>query len=555
MQSTMMDIPLTLPYVLERVARYYPEGRVVSILPVGVDETGKPIPGRHEYTYADMTRRAKQLANALTAAGIQPGDRVATLGTNHYRHLEAYFGVPITGAVLHTLNIRLHPEQLVYIINHAQDRVLLVDNVLARLLPAVLPHTPSIEKVVIMGPTPQPVPGMLDYDQWIGEHGADFTYPAIDERAPLGLCYTSGTTGNPKGVVYSHRSTVLHSLGISHTTGFAFGEGDVALPIVPMFHVMAWGFPWAAPMVGTNFVFASVFSDGPTLAKLMQDERVTRTAGVPTIWMGLLAEIERADQAGEPYDLSHLQQLVVGGSAAPEAMIRAFDRYGLNVVHAWGMTETSPFGTVSRTTPGMDPRSDEGYRLRAKQGRVPPLVDVRLVDEENRDVPQDGRSMGRLLVRGPWVSGAYYGQEGRATIELDGPFGREAWFDTGDIATIDARGYISIQDRAKDLVKSGGEWISSVDLENALMGHPAVAQAAVIAVPHPKWDERPLAVIVRKPGQNVTAEELRAYLEPKFARWWLPDAYEFVDSIPVGSTGKFMKRELRDRYKDYVLTT
>ncbi|WP_027481109.1 long-chain fatty acid--CoA ligase [Deinococcus pimensis] len=556
MRSTMMDVPLTLPYVLERVQRYFPHGTVTSLLAAGMDAEGRPIPAKHRYTYADMARRAKQLANALVEAGVRPGDRVATIATNSYRHLEAYFAIPCVGAVLHTVNIRLHPEQIVYIVNHAGDKVLLIDNVLARLLPAILPHCPTLEKVVIMGPVPQQIPGALDYDTWISGQPDTFTYPEIDERAAAGMCYTSGTTGNPKGVVYSHRSIVLHNLGMTHPSGFMIAEGDTVLPVVPMFHVMAWGMPWAVPMVGANSVFASVFSDGPNLARLLAEEKVTVTAGVPTIWMGLLAEIERAREAGEPYDLSGLRELVVGGSAAPEALIRAFDRHGLRIVHAWGMTETSPFGTVSRLPAGVPHDSDEGYRVRAKQGRVPPLVDVRVIDDENRDVPSDGRSMGRLVIRGNWISGGYYGDETasrNSLVELRGPFGTEQWFDTGDIATIDEAGYISIQDRAKDLVKSGGEWISSVDLENALMGHPAVAQAAVIAVPHPKWDERPLAVVVLREGAQATPEDLRAHLEPRFARWWLPDAYEFVESIPIGSTGKFMKRELRDRFRDYRL--
>lgn len=557
MQSTMMDIPLTLPYVLEHVGKRYGGNEVVTLLPVGVDAEGKPLPGKHRYTYGEMYRRAKQLASALRAAGLHNGDRVATIAANTYRHLEVYFGVPSAGLVLHTVNIRLHPEQIVYIINHARDRVLLIDNVLARLLPAILPHCPSIEKVVVLGPTPQPVPGALDYDAWIAEQDPDaFVYPDIDERAPLGMCYTSGTTGNPKGVVYSHRSTVLHSLAITMPSGLTLSPSDKILPIVPMFHVMAWGYPWAVPLIGASLAFTSIFSDGPTLAKFMAEERVTGTAGVPTIWLGLLNELQRARAAGEPYDLSALKALVVGGSAAPEAMIRAYDDLGLTMLHAWGMTETSPFGTASHMPRHVDPKSDEAYRLRAKQGQAPFMVDLRLVDDDGNDLPHDGKSMGRLLVRGPWVSGGYYNNEeatANATLQLSGPFGTETWFDTGDIATIDEHGYMTIADRAKDLVKSGGEWISSVDLENALMAHPAVAQAAVIAVPHPKWDERPLAVVVKKSGASVSPEELHAHLEGRFAKWMLPDAYEFVESIPIGSTGKFMKRELREQFKDYQL--
>jgi len=557
MQSTMMDVPLTLPYVLERVGKYFGQNEVVSMLPAGLDPQGKPIPYIHRYTYAEMYKRAKQLALALQDAGIVQGDRVATLATNHYRHLEAYFGVPCMGAVLHTLNIRLHPEQLIYIINHAQDRVLLVDNVLARLLPAILPHCPTLEKIVVMGPLPQPVPGVLDYDAWIsGYSSSDFIYPEIDERAALGMCYTSGTTGNPKGVVYSHRSTVLHSLVTALPSGLNFGPNDKVLPIVPMFHVMGWGLPWGVPMVGASIVFASIFSDGASLAKLLQDENVTITAGVPTLWMGLGTELERAIAAGTPYDLSKLKGLLVGGAAAPESLIRAFDKLGLTLLHAWGMTETSPLGTASRAPSSLDPHSDEAYRIRAMQGQAQPLVDIRVIDEHNHDVPSDGKTMGRLVIRGQWISQGYYRDpEGTAKcqVTLEGPFGHEIWLDTGDIATMDARGFMKIEDRAKDLVKSGGEWISSVDLENALMGHPAVAVAAVIAIPHPKWDERPLAVVVLKSGMATSSAELRAHLEPLFAKWWLPDAYEFVESIPIGSTGKFVKRELREQFKDYKL--
>ena len=557
MQSTMMDVPLTLPYVLERVGKYFGKNQVVSMLPAGLDPQGKPIPYIHRYTYAEMYSRAKQLALALQDAGIVQGDRVATLATNHYRHLEAYFGVPCMGAVLHTLNIRLHPEQLIYIINHAQDRVLLVDNVLARLLPAILPHCPTLEKIIVMGPLPQSIPGVLDYDAWIsGYSSTDFIYPEIDERAALGMCYTSGTTGNPKGVVYSHRSTVLHSLVTALPSGLNFGPDDVVLPIVPMFHVMGWGLPWGVPMVGASIVFASIFSDGASLAKLLQDENVTITAGVPTLWMGLQAELERAIAAGTPYDLSKLKGLLVGGAAAPESLIRAFDKLGLFLLHAWGMTETSPLGTASRAPSSLDPHSDEAYHIRAMQGQAQPLVDIRVIDEHDKDVPSDGKTMGRLVIRGQWISQGYYRDpEGTAKcqVTLEGPFGHETWLDTGDIATMDAKGFMKIEDRAKDLVKSGGEWISSVDLENALMGHPAVAVAAVIAIPHPRWDERPLAVVVLKSGMTTSSAELRAHLEPLFAKWWLPDAYEFVESIPIGSTGKFVKRELREQFKDYKL--
>ncbi|GEM49480.1 long-chain fatty acid--CoA ligase [Deinococcus cellulosilyticus] len=553
MHSTIMNFPLTIPHILQRAERYFPDREVVSLIPAGVNEAGQPIPGKHKYTYRQMAARARQLANALKEAGIQKGDRVATFAVNHFRHLEAYFGIPIAGAVLHTVNVRLHPEQLVYIINHAQDRILLIDNVFARMLPALLPHCPSIEKVVIMGPTPQSIPGMLDYDQWIGAQPTTFDFPELDENDPAGMCYTSGTTGHPKGVVYSHRSTVLHSLASALPDALNLKHADSLLPVVPMFHVNAWGLPYTATMVGAKQVFASVFSDGASLAKLLSEEQCTRTAGVPTIWMGLLQEVERAIQAGTPYDLSKLEMLVVGGSAAPESLIRAGDKLGLHLFHAWGMTETHPLGTCASVPVGVDVESDEGYHYRAKQGIPVPLVEIRAVDGDLNEVPHDGKTMGALLVRGAWVSQEYYNNpEGsRATqVRLDD----QVWFDTGDIITIDEEGYMAIQDRAKDLIKSGGEWISSVDLENALMGHPAIAEAAVIATPHPRWEERPLGVLVVKPGQEQPSrEDLNAFLAEKFAKWWLPDAYVFVEQIPRTTVGKFLKRALRDQFKDFRL--
>ncbi|MBB6098949.1 fatty-acyl-CoA synthase [Deinobacterium chartae] len=552
MRSTMMDVQLTVSTILERVGTLFAQQEVVSLLPAGMDEAGRPIPAKHRCTYGDVYRRAKQLAHALTDAGIRPGDRVATLATNHFRHLEAYLGIPITGAVLHTVNVRLHPEQIVYIINHAGDRILLLDNVFARMIPQIVQACPQLEKIVVMGPLPQAVPGVVDYDAWIGGYGSDYRYPELDERDACGMCYTSGTTGNPKGVLYSHRSTVLHSLASALPDALDLREADRLLPVVPMFHVNAWGLPYTAAMVGASQVFASVFSDGASLARLMQEEKVTLSAGVPTIWMGLLQELERAQVEGQPYDLSAMRKMVVGGSAAPEALIRAFDRLGLYLGHAWGMTETSPLGTNSQLPPGVDERSDEGYRLRAKQGRAVPLVELKLVNADLEEVPHDGQTMGNLLIRGPWISESYFGDPEASRAAVHSIEGR-AWFDTGDIATMDERGYMHIKDRAKELIKSGGEWISSVDLENALMGHPAVAEAAVIAVPHPRWTERPLAVVVKRPGAEVSAEELTAYLEPHFARFWLPDAYEFVAEIPRTAAGKFLKRKLREQFQGYTL--
>ncbi|WP_216321715.1 long-chain fatty acid--CoA ligase [Deinococcus aestuarii] len=549
MQGNMMDVPLTVPFLLERARTIFAGREVVSLLPGGRDEAGQPIPRKHRTTYGEVADRALRLAAGLQGLGLQPGDRVATLAVNSYRHLEAYLGVPSGGFVIHTVNIRLHAEQIAWILGHAEDRVLIVENVFAGLIPALRAACPKIEHVFVLGPTPDPVEGAEDYDAWVMGQEPLSRYPQISETDAAGMCYTSGTTGNPKGVVYTHRSTILHSLASAPKDMLNVGESDTVLPIVPMFHVNAWGLPYTCAMYGSKQVFAGVFSDGRNVAGLLQDEEVTITAGVPTIWMGLLAELDRAKAEGHPYDLHRLERLVVGGSAAPESLIRAFeDRHDLSLAHAWGMTETHPLGTASKVPAGMDERSDEGYALRAKQGRPAPLVFLDILSEDGERLPHDGKTMGRLVARGPWIASGYFkGEGGGNFFEMDG----ELWFDTGDIATLDERGFMHIQDRAKDLIKSGGEWISSVDLENAIMAHPAVAQCAVIAMDDPKWDERPLAVVVTRPGMSVTHEEIVGFLAPKFAKWWLPDATAVAESIPIGATGKFLKRELREQYRGY----
>ena len=552
MQGNMMNVPLTLPFILERVRTQYAEREIVSLLVGGRDAAGQPVPHKHRTTYGEVANRALRLGAGLQALGLNRGDRVATLAVNSFRHLEAYLGIPAAGFVVHTVNIRLHPDQIAWILNDAGDRVLLVENLFAPLIPALRAACPQLERVFVLGPLPTPIEGAEAYDSWVMAQEPLPHYPQLDENEAAGMCYTSGTTGNPKGILYTHRSTILHSLASAPKDALNVGEHDTVLPVVPMFHVNAWGIPYTCAMYGAKQVYAGAFTDGPTLATLMQDEAVTLTAGVPTIWMGLLAELDRAKAAGHPYDLSRLERLVVGGSAAPESLIRAFqERHGLKLAQAWGMTETHPLGTASQVPPDIAETSDEGYRLRAKQGRPVPLVFLDIISEEGQRLPHDGKTMGRLIARGPWIAGSYYKGEGQQNFfELDG----ELWFDTGDIATLDERGFMHIQDRAKDLIKSGGEWISSVDLENAIMAHPAVAQAAVIAMDDPKWDERPLAVITLKPGMSVTHEALRDFLAPRFAKWWLPDATVVVESIPIGATGKFLKRELREQYRDYGST-
>ncbi len=535
MKSLIMDYQLTLPAMLKRAEQLHGGKEIVTRLP---DRSV------HRYTYAAMIGRAKRLAVALEGLGVRPGDRVATLAWNHYQHLEAYFGGPLAGAVLHTLNLRLHPNDLTYIINHAEDKVLLIDESLLPLFEKLRPQI-GVEHVVVISQSGQAPAGMHGYEQLLaGADAGRFRYRDIDENAAASMCYTSGTTGRPKGVVYSHRGIALHSLASAMADSLAIRELDIVLPVVPMFHANAWGLPFTATLVGAKQVFPGPHLDPASLLELFQSERVTCTGGVPTIWLGILQTLDKNPGA---YDLSSLRAMVVGGSAAPKAMIRGFqERHGLRVVHAWGMTEMSPIGTIGNLTSDLEDAPEEvQYNYRAKQGLPVPFIEIRGRGDEGF-IPWDGAAMGELEVRGPWVASAYYNSP-----EIDDRFTEDGWFRTGDIVTIDPRGYIEIRDRSKDVVKSGGEWISTVALENALMGHPAVAEAAVIAVAHPKWAERPLAAVVLKEGRTATAEELRAFLERDFARWWLPDAIEFVPEIPKTAVGKFLKSALRERFKDY----
>ena len=532
MRGLMMDSALTVPAILRRAETLFGARDVVS---------RRADRRLDRSTYAACGARARRLAAALRRLGVAPGDRVATLCWNHAAHLEAYFGVPLAGGVIHTLNLRLPPEDLAYIINHAGDRVLIVD---ASLLPlferikdlVALPHT------IVVGEHGSLTPDLLDYDRLLDQADpAPVDLPEPDERDAAAMCYTTGTTGRPKGVLYSHRALVLHSLAIALPDALDLREADTILPVVPMFHANAWGLPYTAALVGAKLVLPGPYLDPPSLVDLCQAERVTIAAGVPTIWMGLLQLLD--DHPGA-WDLSSLRALLVGGSAAPQAMIEAFDRrHGLQIVHAWGMTETTPAGTVSRLAPDQagEP-GEERYRSRARQGRPLPFIEIRARGDDGL-VPWDGRTMGELEVRGPWVAAAYFDAPDSSDRFTD-----DGWFRTGDIVTIDARGSIALTDRAKDLIKSGGEWISSVALENALMGHPDVAEAAVVPTADARWGERPLAVVVVKPGRTVTADALRAFLAPAFPKWWLPEAVEFVSEIPRTSAGKFKKSALRERF-------
>jgi len=530
-----MDFPLTLAAIFRRAEALSSAREIVTRLP---DKT------IHRYRYRDFAERTRRLVRALHDLGVQPGDRVATLAWNHYQHLEAYFAVPLAGGVLHTLNLRLHHDELGYIINHAGDRALIVDRSLLPLYERIRPLV-SIPAVIVVGDQnarPDDA-GMLDYESLIARAAPATDVADPPEDTAAALCYTTGTTGQPKGVLYSHRSLVLHSFGIALADVIGLCERDAITPVVPMFHANAWGLPYAAVMIGSKLVMPGPHLDPVNLADLMQRERVTITAGVPTLWMGLL---QLLDANPGTYDLSSIRLMLVGGSAVPQAMIEAFEkRHGLRIVQGWGMTEMSPVGTLSHVPYAMaDAPPDEQYRQRAKQGRPLPFVELRARNEHGL-VPCDGKTMGELETRGPWIAASYFKRD-----DCGDRFTEDGWFKTGDIVTIDERGTVDVQDRSKDLIKSGGEWISSIALENALMGHPAVAEAAVISIPDMTWSERPLAAVVLKAGASATPAELRAFLAPRFPKFWLPDAFEFIDAIPRTSAGKFQKAALRERFRD-----
>ncbi|MDQ3365581.1 MAG: long-chain fatty acid--CoA ligase [Myxococcota bacterium] len=537
LSGRMMDYPLTITHLLDRAARYHGGTEIASVRPDrSVTRT----------TYRDLAERSARLANALTRLGVAPGDRVGTLAWNHHQHLECYFGVPAMGAVVHTLNLRLHPTEIGYIANHAEDAVIVVDQSLWPLFEKLRPAVKSLRHVLVIRDKGEPLPdGTHDYDALLADASPTFAWPTLDERAGAMLCYTSGTTGNPKGALYSHRSTVLHALAVSLPDAIGFSMADTVLPVVPMFHASAWGLPYAAVLTGARLVLPGPHLDPASLVTLMERERVTVAGGVPTIWLGILQLLDAAPGA---HDLSCIRTMAIGGSAAPAALIDGFQqRHGLVVTHAWGMTETNPVGTVARLKPHLRGDAKRELALRATQGVAMPFVETRHVDDAGTILHWDGTTVGELEVRGPWVASSYFNDEGADRYTADG------WFRTGDVVTIDGEGYVSITDRAKDVIKSGGEWISSVALENALMAHPAVAEAAVFAARHPKWQERPVAAIVWKPGQRATDDELRAHLAAQFTPMALPDAYVEMAQIPRNSTGKFLKSKLRELHGELLI--
>ncbi len=532
----MMDRPLLVLPLLRYAAVHHGDTTVVSL---GVDGA------MHRTTYAETYARVQRLAHALVRLGIRPGDRVATLALNTWRHLDLYFAVAGIGAVCHTVNPRLPADQLCYLLSHAEDRLLFFDTCFSEHAAALVAGVPTLERVIALSdeahaPRDARFGDLLVYDTMIGREGLDFPWPEFDENTGAGLCYTSGTTGLPKGVLYSHRSLVLHSYAAA-ASGVASAD-DVMMPVVPMFHVNAWGIPHAAPLIGAPLVFGGPAFDGPRLFNLMDAEGVTSALGVPTVWQGLVAEMRARGRRPQA-----LRRLVVGGAAVSEAMIRAFeDDFGVEVCHAWGMTETTPLGVVNRPKGRFKtaPR-DIQVRQKLKQGVGVYGVDLRIADDEGRVLPHDGVAQGHIQVRGPWIIKSYF-KEDLSPLTPDG------WFDTGDIGTIDPDGYMEITDRAKDVIKSGGEWISSSMLENAALGHPQVAQAAVIGVPHARWLERPLLICVPK-GEPPTLEQINAYLSTRLPKWWLPDALECVEALPIGPTGKILKTKLRERFKDIRL--
>jgi fatty-acyl-CoA synthase len=540
MRGTMMDFPLTLPAILERSGKLFHRVEIVS---------RKPDRSIVRTTYGDFYRRARRLADALTKLGLRSGDRVASMMWNHSGHLEAFFGVPSAGGILHTLNLRLHPHEIAAIVNHAADRFLLIDDVL---LPTFEKFRDSVsfERVIVVPYCGAGgLEGSSNYEELLAGASEDFHYPAIDENDGAAMCFTSGTTGNSKGVLYSHRALVLHSFAELAVDSFAIGHHDTVLPVAPMFHANAWGLPYSCTMAGARLILPGPNVDAESVLDLISQEHVTIACGVPTVWLGVLEALEK--NPGR-WKFSWPIRLVIGGTAPPERLIRALDQHGLHILHLWGMTETTPVATVGRLKRHMlDWSLDQQYEVRSKQGWPTPFVELRVMRPEGAEgkcveAPRDGISPGELEVRGPWVAASYYQAPDQAHRWTE-----DGWFKTGDVATIDDEGFVKIVDRAKDLVKSGGEWISSVDIENTLMGHPAVKEAAVVGVPHPKWQERPVAAVVLKDGAQASPEELRAFLAQFFAKWQLPDAFVFLEALPRTSVGKFKKTALREQFANW----
>jgi fatty-acyl-CoA synthase len=544
MHGLMMDRPLLVSSIIDFAAARHGDTALVSCT--------RDVPV-HRTSYGAIRRRAKQLANVLLRRfGIRLGDRIATLAWNDHRHVETYYGVGGIGAICHTINPRLFPEQIAYIVNHAADRLLLVDPMFLPLIEKLAPQLASLEAIVVLCPAEHmpasALPRLHCYETLLAEQDDDLAWPELDERTACGLCYTSGTTGHPKGVLYHHRSTVLHTFAVSLPSGFGLTERDIVLPVVPMFHVNAWGLPYACPLIGAAMVMPGPRLDGAGLHEQFERERVTFAAGVPTIWFGLLDHLDRTGAR-----LTSLRRVIVGGAAVPLAMIERFERdHGVEVLHGWGMTELSPVGTCCRLPQHLAAKpAEERRRLKLKQGRPLWGVELKIVDDQGASLPHDGVAAGELFCRGPGVAAGYFMDEQASTGAFDGA----GWFRTGDVATIDPDGFLQITDRAKDVIKSGGEWISSIELENRAVGHPAVAEAAVIAIAHPRWGERPLLVAVLREGCAASAAELLDHLRPQVAKWWLPDDVVFVDALPHTATGKIQKTELRARFKDYRLPT
>ncbi|MBP6305438.1 MAG: fatty-acid--CoA ligase [Giesbergeria sp.] len=544
MLGLMQSQPLLISSLIESAARHHGDAEIVS----------RRVEGDiHRYTYRDLSARAKRLANALDAMQLQLGERVASLAWNGYRHMEMYFGVSGSGRVLHTINPRLHTDQIAWVVNHAEDQVLCFDSSFLHLVQAVHAKCPTVKKWVMLCdadklPADSGVPGLVSYEAWIGTYTDRYVWPQFDENTASSMCYTSGTTGDPKAALYSHRSSTLHAYAASLPDVMGISARDAVMPVVPMFHVNAWGIPYAAAMNGCKLVLPGPAMDGKSIYELMQAEQVTFAAGVPTIWQMLLGHV-----APNKLQFSSLKRTVIGGAACPPAMIDAFqDDYGVEVLHAWGMTEVSPLGTVcTLKKKQLDWPKDQQMRVLQRQGRALYGVDMKIVNGDGKEQPWDGKTYGDLMVKGPWVLDSYY----KGTSPLVADENGQRWFPTGDVATIDADGFMQITDRTKDVIKSGGEWISSIDIENIAMGHPAVAMAACIGMAHPKWDERPIVAVALKAGAQVTREELLTFYEGKLAKWQIPDDVVFVDAIPIGATGKMLKVRLREQLKDYVLPT